>query len=186
MSKFYKKASKFLKLENSKEAIQKAQEESTSKKGDQGEKAEKKRESENRRAEEKRGNSPKKPRSRLRDYKAPLPKYTNYHALKAPQDHIYAVMDKNLFRKPNGIRGNRSRRDVRKNCAYHKDIGHNTVKCNALRDEIEILIRAGHFKEFLENEPHVAVTNEQPRQHSSKRIREILTIFGGPHVTGES
>ena len=52
------------------------------------------------------------------------------------------------------------RRDVRKNYAYHKDIRHNTVKCNAIRDKIERLIRAGHFKEFLENEPQVTVTNE--------------------------
>ena len=81
--------------------------------------------------------------------------YTNYHALNAPQDHIYAISNKNMFRKPDEMRGNRSRRDVKKNCAYHKDIGHNTVKCNALRDEIERLIVAGYFKEFLENEPQV-------------------------------
>ena len=58
------------------------------------------------------------------------------------------------------MRGNRSKRDVRKNCAYHKDIGNNTVKCNELRDEIERLIRVGHFKELLENEPPVVVINE--------------------------
>ena len=37
VSEFYKKASKFLKLENSKEALHKAQGVSTSKKNDQGE-----------------------------------------------------------------------------------------------------------------------------------------------------
>ena len=72
----------------------------------------------------------------MADHKAPLPIYINYHAL-SPQDHIYAVIDKNLFKKLDEIRGNRSRRDVRKNCAFHKGIGHNMVKCNALRDEIE-------------------------------------------------
>ena len=40
MSEFYKKASKFLKLENSKEALHKAQEVATSKKNDQAEKVE--------------------------------------------------------------------------------------------------------------------------------------------------
>ena len=63
------------------------------------------------------------------------------------------MTDKNLFKRPDEIRGNRSRIDVMKNYAYHKDIGHNTVKCNVLRDEIERLIRAGHFRKFLENEP---------------------------------
>ena len=111
-------------------------------KGDQGDKAEKRKGSEKRMTEEKRGNSPKKPRSGFADHKAPLLKYTDYHALNAPQGHIYAVTKNNLFSKPDEIRGNKSRRDVRKNCAYHKDIGHNTVKCNALRDEIKRLIRA--------------------------------------------
>ena len=66
---------------------------------------------------------------------------------------------------------------LKKNYAYHKDIGHNTEKCNALRDEIERLIRARHFREFLENEPQVATFHERPRQHRSEGIREVLTIF---------
>ena len=47
------------------------------------------------------------------------------------------------------MRENRLQRDDRKSSTYHKDIGQNTVKCNALKDEIERLIRARHFKEFL-------------------------------------
>ena len=94
------------------------------------------------------------------DHKVPPLKYTNYHSLNAPQDHIYAVSDKNFFRRQVEIEGNRSRRYVKKNYAYHKDIGHNIVKCNALRDEIERLIRAGHFMEFLENETQVATIKE--------------------------
>ena len=44
LSEFYKKESKFLKLENSKETLHKAYEATTSKKNDQGEKVEQKRE----------------------------------------------------------------------------------------------------------------------------------------------
>ena len=137
-------------------------------------------------AEEKRRNIPKKERGELIDHKVPPLKYTNYHSLNAPQDHIYVVSNKNLFRRPDEIRGNKSRRDVRKNYAYHKDIGHNTVKCDALRDKIERLIRVGHFREFLENKPQVATINERPHQRSLVRIREVLTVFGGPHVVGDS
>ena len=53
MSEFYKMASKFLKLENSKEALHKAQEASISKSNDQGERAEHKKGSEKWRAKEK-------------------------------------------------------------------------------------------------------------------------------------
>ena len=53
MSEFYKKASKLLKLENSKEVLHEAQEASTSKKNDQRKRAENKKGSEKRRNREK-------------------------------------------------------------------------------------------------------------------------------------
>ena len=67
-----------MKLENSKEALNKVQGASSSKKSDQGDKVEKKR------AKEKRGNNPKNQRGGLADHKEPLPKCTNYHSLNAP------------------------------------------------------------------------------------------------------
>ena len=70
------------------------------------------------------------------------------------------MTEKDLYKKLDAIKSDKSRRDVRKNCAFHKDIGHNTEKCIALRDEIERHIRAGYFKEFLENEPQVVNMNE--------------------------
>ena len=116
----------------------------------------------------------------------PLPKYINYHALNALLDPIYAVTKKSLYKKPDVIRSDKSRRDVRKTCAFHKDIGHNTERCIALKDKIERLIRAGYFKEFLESEPHVANRNKRPRQQCLEKIREVLTIFRGPHVARDS
>ena len=83
-------------------------------------------------------------------------------------------------------KGNKSTKDVRKNCAYHKDIGHNTVKYNTLRNDIERLIRAGCFREFLENKPQLAIMNERPWRRSVEGIREVLMIFGGPHIAWES
>ena len=79
-----------------------------------------------------------------------LSKYTNYHSLINPVDHIYAVIDKNLYRQPKTIKGDRSRRDVKKICTFHKDIEHNSERCVALKDEIKRLIRARYFKEFLD------------------------------------
>ena len=52
------------------------------------------------------------------------------------------------------------RRNVEKNCAFHKDIEHNTERCIVFKDEIEMLIRAGYFKEFLEEECQVTNRNE--------------------------
>ena len=80
---FYKKANKFLKQENSKEALYKAKEATTSKKNDQGEKIERKKGNEKKGADDRRDNSPKKPYNRITDNKALLLKYTNYHTLNA-------------------------------------------------------------------------------------------------------
>ena len=79
----------------------------------------------------------------------PLLKYTNYHSFNALIDRIYTMIDKCLYRKPDVIRSGRSRRDVKKNYTFHEDIGHNTERCIALKDEIKRLIRARYFKEFL-------------------------------------
>ena len=96
------------------------------------------------------------------------------------------MTDKNLYRKPDTIKSNRLRRDVKKSCAFNIDIGHNTERCITLKDEIERLIRAGYFKEFLDNEPQVANRNERPRQRSLEQVKEVLIIFGGPYVVGDS
>ena len=61
------------------------------------------------------------------------------------------------------MKSERTRRDIKMNYAFHKDVGHTMDKCVALKDEIERLIRAGHFKEFID-EQHVANREEQPQQ----------------------
>ena len=48
------------------------------------------------------------------------------------------------------MKGDRVHRDIKRNCAFHKDIRHTTDKCMALKDEIERLIKAGYFKEFVD------------------------------------
>ena len=54
-----------------------------------------------------------------------------------------------------------SLKDVKRNCAFHKDVGHTIDKCVGLKDEIKKLIRASHFKEFID-EQHVANREERP------------------------
>ena len=48
------------------------------------------------------------------------------------------------------MKGDMFRRDIKRNCTLHKDIWHTTDMCVALKDEIERLIKAGYFKEFVD------------------------------------
>ena len=89
-------------------------------------------------------------KNRPLESKRPLPKYTNYHPLTALLDHVYDVMDRNLYRPLEPMKGDRIRRDIKRNCAFPKDIRHTTDKCMVLKDDIKRLIRAGYFKEFVD------------------------------------
>ena len=138
-----------------------------------------------RRQEDKRSKSPKKLKDMPMENKGPLPRYTNYHSLTAPLDHIYVVTNRSLYRSPEPMEGDRAQRDIKQNCAFHKDIRQTTNRCVSLKDELERLIRVGHFKEFV-REPQIANREERPHQRSPERVREVLTIIGGPYLFGES
>ena len=57
------------------------------------------------------------------------------------------------------MKGDRFRRDIKRNYAFHKDIGHTTDKYVVLKDEMERLIKASYFKEFVD-EPQAANREE--------------------------
>ena len=86
-----------MKLENSKEALHKAQGTPTRKKNDPREATENNKGKEKRKEDDKRVKSLKKHWNKPVENKASLLRYTN-HSLTAPVDHIYAVIDKNLYR----------------------------------------------------------------------------------------
>ena len=83
------------------------------------------------------------------------------------------------------MKGDRTRREVKRNCVFHKDIGHNTDRWVALKEDIKRLISSGHFKEFVD-EPQATNIEARPCQQSLEKVREVLTIIGGSHLVGES
>ncbi|GMN48602.1 hypothetical protein TIFTF001_017771 [Ficus carica] len=91
---------------------------------------------------------------------------------------------------PPPLRADRARRNQKKYCNFHKDVGHNTKDCIQLRDQIELLIQDGHLREFVERiiTPAGAVNQAGPTAHQnpgpSNRSNEpeqehiVHTIFG--------
>ena len=185
MDEFYRKAHKYLKLEDSKEVLHKVKRMVINKKNDPRIMLDNSKGQDKRRGEDKQAKSPKKQRSGPVENRGPPLEYTNYHSLNAPLDHIYAVTDRGLYRSLKPMKSERTRRDVKRNYAFHKDVGHTTNRCVALKNKIERLIRAGHFKEFID-EQHAANREEQPQQRSLEKVYKVLTIIGGSHLAGES
>ena len=79
------------------------------------------------------------------------------------------------------MKGDWVRRDIKRNYAFQKDIRHTTDKCVALKDEIERLIRAGYFKEFVD-EPQAANREEWHQQQSLEKVHKVLTIISVLHL----
>ena len=72
--------------------------------------------------EDKRTKSSKKQRNGPVENRGPPLKYTNYNSLNAPLDHIYAVTDRGLYTCPKPIKSERTRRNIKRNCAFQKDV----------------------------------------------------------------
>ncbi|XP_031275673.1 uncharacterized protein LOC116134124 [Pistacia vera] len=82
-----------------------------------------------------------------------------------------------------------SARSSRKYCHFHKDNGHHTDECRALKQVIENLIKQGHFKEYVDN---FAPVQGKDQGEPSKKLRDdkgvysVGVIFGRPHLVGNS
>ncbi|XP_021854569.2 uncharacterized protein [Spinacia oleracea] len=87
------------------------------------------------------------------------------------------------------LRTNPLRRNKNKWCEFHDDFGHYTEECNALKDNIEDLVRRGYLKQYLldRREEKEKATNGKPQEQPQKRIyeatgqkkKDILVVFGG-------
>ncbi|XP_014490790.1 uncharacterized protein LOC106753487 [Vigna radiata var. radiata] len=99
-----------------------------------------------------------------RDLLAALgPRYDRYTNLTIPRERVFekALQANIIFihkrYTPRGV-------DETKSCRFHDNRGHTTKSCQVLKDEIERLIRAGHLREFVKEEP-------RQRRRSPKKTR---------------
>ncbi|GMN33608.1 hypothetical protein TIFTF001_046726 [Ficus carica] len=86
-------------------------------------------------------------RSSRRDRKRPFspPKYVLGIS---PSELIAHLKRQDFVTWPKKLPENPAR-DTSKYCEFHKDHGHNTVDCRALRAEVAELLKKGHLREFL-------------------------------------
>ncbi|MCI69435.1 hypothetical protein A2U01_0090697, partial [Trifolium medium] len=64
--------------------------------------------------------------------------------------------------------------DKSKWCRYHKAHGHVTEECIHLKDAIEVLIRDGHLKRFVQNKE-----NPRPEPLQASNVKEEKPASGG-------
>ena len=128
-------------LETTREAIQAGKSTSTEKNNDNG----KDQKNGDHRPSPKKTN--KKPKALDQRVSQPLPgKFTNYTDLDSSRKDVFMTIEHiGVFKRPDPLHGDLSKRKQNKYCRFHKDIGHTTEECITLKDEIEQLIRRGYL-----------------------------------------
>nr|GMN22729.1 hypothetical protein TIFTF001_047477 [Ficus carica] len=129
--------------------------------------------------------------------RTPAGRFQQYTPLVTTIEHVLnQVTGRGLLRDPPPLRADRARRNQNKYCNFHKDVGHDTKDCIQLRDQIELLIRDGHLREFMERiitpagpsrPAQAARPNPRPSDQTDEQEQEhiVHTIFGGT-ATGDT
>ena len=74
-----------------------------------------------------------------------------------------------VFKRPDPLCGDRSKRNHNKFCHFHKDIGHTTEECITLKDEIEKLICHGYLQDYV-NDRRPRPENDRSKAESPSEI----------------
>ncbi|GMN21400.1 hypothetical protein TIFTF001_043307 [Ficus carica] len=135
-------------------------------------------------------------RSSRRDRKRPFspPKYAIGIS---PSELIAHLKRQDFVTWPKKLPENPAR-DTSKYCEFHKDHGHNTVDCRALRAEVAELLKKGHLREFLTEKGRE--TYGLGGEHKERRVvqhiedtpspppvrKTIGVILGGSIYSGET
>ena len=83
----------------------------------------------------------------------PLPsKYNNFINLTRSREDVFLAMEHTgVYKRPNSMRGDHSKRNQNKYYRFHRDVDHTTEECIELKDEIEKLIREGYLYDYVRN-----------------------------------
>lgn len=123
------------------------------------------------------------------------PRFTNYTTLSTSRVEVYlATYQEAPYRKPRPIRKDRSQRHLNKYCRFPAIYVHNTNGCNHLKDEIKFLLWLGKLGKFKADKPQEGERDNNPgfkRQRLPPLEPEpvdftLETIYGGPHLIGDS
>ncbi|KAL2230582.1 UNVERIFIED_CONTAM: Retrovirus-related Pol polyprotein from transposon [Sesamum indicum] len=101
-----------------------------------------------RRPHEGRGGGNDKPKMEKRKEPKYVPKYHNYTPLAMSREKaLMMVENADVLKWPRHTRYTPTKKTSNKYCRFHRERGHSTEECYQLKDEIERLVRQGHFRD---------------------------------------
>ena len=94
----------------------------------------------------------------------------NYTDLVSSQEDVFmAAKHTGVFKRPDPLRGDRSKRNQNKYCQFHKDVGHTTKECITLKDEMKKLIRRRYLQDYINNR-RTWLQNDRPEAEPPREI----------------
>uniref|UniRef100_A0A2N9GFI7 Uncharacterized protein n=1 Tax=Fagus sylvatica TaxID=28930 RepID=A0A2N9GFI7_FAGSY len=123
---------------------------------------------------------------------APLVKFGSFTPLNTPIDKLLLqIQDDPLLRWPGKIRSYPSSRPKNLYCRFHRDHGHLTEDCVALKEQVKTLIRQGKLQKYVSRPANTRpakppAQREQTEHNRPRPAGEIRTIVGGPASGGTS
>ncbi|XP_024022447.1 uncharacterized protein LOC112091932 [Morus notabilis] len=139
----------------------------------------------------------KKPRQEESRKPRLFQRYDSYHELTVGVEEVFNQVGRgNLLRCPEPMRTDPNRRNQKKFCRFHGEVGHHTNDYVDLKDEIERVIREGRLQEFKaerrpRNDGHGGQNDgrrreENQRPEDREPVGVIRTVLGGPYIGGDS
>uniref|UniRef100_A0A2N9HZF6 Uncharacterized protein n=1 Tax=Fagus sylvatica TaxID=28930 RepID=A0A2N9HZF6_FAGSY len=123
---------------------------------------------------------------------APPVKFSSFTPLNTPIDKLLLqIQDDPSLRWPGKIRSDPNNRPKNLYCRFHRDHGHLTEDCVALKEQVETLIRQGKLQKYVSRPTNARpakppVQREQAEPNRLGPVGEIRTIIGGPASGGTS
>ncbi|RWW49142.1 hypothetical protein BHE74_00044739 [Ensete ventricosum] len=102
---------------------------------------------------------------------------------------FFQIREKGLLKAPSPMKSHPERRDKRRYYRFHREYGHDTEECRDLQFQIEDLIRHGHLRRYVREQP--SLPDGRPSRDLSPRPlgpveKQIDVIFGGLASGGNS
>ncbi|RZS02565.1 hypothetical protein BHM03_00032631, partial [Ensete ventricosum] len=94
---------------------------------------------------------------------------------------FFQIREKGLLKAPSPMKSHPKRHDKRRYCRFHREYGHDTEECRDLQYQIEDLIRRGHLRRYVREQP--SLPHGRPSRDLSPRPqgpieKQIDIIFG--------